>query len=297
MNTCTTTSIAAVAANHNPSPMEKLDVSLLSEIVAYIGPDQYRFVAIINQNFRTAYRNAFQDDREDTCMTAITLEHARICFEEGLARNYDADSCMKQYYETKLCSSAAKYGNLPALQYLRSVECPWNENVCTFAATNGDLNMLQWAHDHGCQWNENVCTYAATNGDLNMLQYAHLNGCPWNAATCSNAAKNGHLNVLQWARENGCPWNESTCSNAVIQGHLNVLQWARANGCPWDYQTCSNAVFYGHLHVLQWARENGCPWNLSNIAAITRRNMTPEIIEILLWIDPKKEFFHHVEDW
>ena len=202
---------------------------VLHLIVEYVGPYQYIFVARINRGFHEAHSKVFSDD-STTHINASTIALAKICFDELVDTRY--------YYVVKsqhlLCSSAAKYGNLPALQYLRSVGCEWNWRTCINAALYGHFDILKWARENGCKWDEDTCAYAAENGHLHILQYVRKNRCPWDENTCSQAAKNGHLRVLQWAEANGCPWDKSTCTNAALNGHLHVLQWARENGCPWD---------------------------------------------------------------
>jgi hypothetical protein len=208
------------------SPFYNLDI--LQHIISFVGQNQYRFVAIINPSFKKVYLQLFPENRETYC-NASTIEHAKICFEES--GDY--------INERKLCESAAKHGNLPVLQYLRSVNCSWNAGTCARAAKAGHLHILQWCRENGCHWNER---------------------------TCEHAAEAGHLHILQWCRENGCLWNAQTCAYAALRGHLHVLQWCQENGCPWDEQTCANAALGGHLHILQWCIENGCPhkfWHLN----------------------------------
>ena len=54
-----------------------------------------------------------------THLNASTLELAKRCFDDLLDMNTGS------YLEEKLCRSAVKYGHLPALIYLRSVDCEW----------------------------------------------------------------------------------------------------------------------------------------------------------------------------
>ena len=170
------------------SPMENMD--LLRLVVSFL-PKHYRFIAVISKSFHAAYIQEFPKDT-GTILNAYNVEIAKICWEE-LKR----PSTRQQY---QLSRTAAFYGSLPAMQYLRSMRCYWDE----------------WA-----------CAYAATNGHLHILQYSRENGCPWDEKTCANAADNGHLHVIQWARDNGCRWDEETCFYAVEHGHLHIIQYAR----------------------------------------------------------------------
>ena len=132
--------VAADVPSTKRSLLEHLDLSLLSEIISFIGPKQYRFVAAINKSFRTAYLQAFNHETK-THLNASTLEHAKICFDE-----MNEATCATFPYD--LCTSAARYGNLPVLQYLRSVNSEWDDVTWYYAALNGHLHILQWAREN-----------------------------------------------------------------------------------------------------------------------------------------------------
>jgi hypothetical protein len=204
-----------------PTPLENSDV--LQRIISFVGPNQYRFVAEVNHDFKAAYCYIFPDDKR-TYYNASTVNHAKSCYE---CPKISPDNT------TKLCTSAARHGCISALMYLRWLDVSWD---CSTSST------------------------AAKFGRLHILQYLHANGCPWNSETCSSAAAKGHLHVLKWAHENGCPWDEGTCIVAAWGGHLKLLKWARANGCPWDASTCFSAAAKGRFATLRWALANDCPW-------------------------------------
>ena len=168
---------------------ERLDEVLLAEIAAFVGPNQYRFFAAVDRRFQKVYLLRFQKNGKKTYINASTVAHAKICFEE-IDRN-------KKDFEKKLFRSAAKYGQLLVLQFLRLVRCDWDHNVCKNAAAYGHLHILQWARE---------------------------NGCPWSECTCAKAALNGHVDILVWAISNGGPWNYRTCSNLALTGQLSILQ-------------------------------------------------------------------------
>ena len=167
------------------SPMENMDILRL--VVSFIGPKHYRFMAVISQSFHAAYKQEFPKDKT-TKLSASNVECAKICWEEMKML-----STNQQY---QMSSSAAAFGSVPAMQYLRSVHCKWDERTCALAAKNGHLNVLQWCRDNGCPWNKQTCTFAAENGHLDIFQYARENGCLWDEQTFANAARNGHLKIL-----------------------------------------------------------------------------------------------------
>jgi len=95
----------------------------------------------------------------------------------------------------------------------------------------GSVEALEWAKTMGCPWNSITCLYAAGSGHLDVLIWARENGCEWDAWTCAAAAEGGHLHVLIWARENGCEWDRRTIDAAIEMGHMDVATWALENGC------------------------------------------------------------------
>ena len=264
------------------STIEILDVTILSEIVKFIGPYQFRFVAGINQSFRAAYLLAFRKNKW-TYLNASSLAYAKICFTE-----IRLDGCLNgiRYLQKKLCISAAKNGYvavaqysanynwkglmnetyaepyyLSFLQWLFSDGFPPDKYTCPVAASDGCLQVLQWASNNNFPWDEETCMLAAMNNHWDVLVFAYENGCPWDERTCSGIAIIADVEMLKWARENGCPWDYRTCAYAAKYGRCEVLQYARENNCPWDHRTCSYAAMSGKLEALKWARENGCPWN------------------------------------
>jgi hypothetical protein len=207
---------SSAAASSSSSPLKDLDIA--KNIIAFVGCNQYRFVAAISKDFQAAYQQLYPNNKR-TYYNASTIQHANICIEEGRDVNHSNFSI--------LCTSAARHGSLTALLHVRSLGVPWNASTCRMAAKFGHLHVLKYLHENDCRFDENTCSGAAFNGHLDILQWARKNNYPWRESTCNNAALNGCLNVLQWARANGCPWNERVCSNAAAKGHLEVLQWAR----------------------------------------------------------------------
>ena len=50
-------------------------------------------------------------------------------------------------FHSKICTLSARLGNLSAIQWARSLECPWNEDTCSAAAGHAQLTMLQWLNE------------------------------------------------------------------------------------------------------------------------------------------------------
>ena len=101
---------------------------------------------------------------------------------------------------------AAAHGDVAALDVFDVDDEHWHHaRMCLTAAQFGQLEALQWLRANRCDWNTFTCGAAAESGHLAVLQWARANGCPWDADTCRMARLNGHLDVLAWARANGCP--------------------------------------------------------------------------------------------
>ena len=86
-------------------------MALLSEILSFVGPNHYYFIAIIDRRFQEAYLQALPNNK--TFINVSTVKHAKLCHQEMKCGNYN------KFDLSKLCASAAKSGNLLALQYLR----------------------------------------------------------------------------------------------------------------------------------------------------------------------------------
>ena len=105
---------------------------------------------------------------------------------------------------------AVAHGDVDAAYWCGGVgvDAAYHARLCESAARFGQLPALQWLRANGCGWNAHTCLHAARGGHLAVLQWARANGCDWDAYTCANAAHYGHLDVLEWARANGCPDDE-----------------------------------------------------------------------------------------
>jgi hypothetical protein len=188
--------------------------------------------------------------------------------------------------------TAASNNSIKCLEYLYSINCPWNTESCSAASSKGYLECLTFLHNSGCLWDHETCSRAAANGHLNCLKYARENECEWNVDTCNLSAFYGHLNCLIYAHENNCQWNDETMMNACYNNSHECLLYMLNNGCDisdqiceisaingsyeclviayqhrlfWDENTCSGASINGHLDCLQYAHENGCIWDVDTI--------------------------------
>lgn len=81
-------------------------------------------------------------------------------------------------WSTMWCAIAAAEGDLPRLQWLRSIQCPWDDVTCVAAAEQGHLHVLQWAHTHKCPLTDRAFTAAVYGGQLHVLQYLYEQNAP-----------------------------------------------------------------------------------------------------------------------
>ena len=51
----------------------------------------------------------------------------------------------------KICSKAAKYGQLGALKWLKRNGCEWDADTLSSAAAGGHFSCLRWAIENGCE--------------------------------------------------------------------------------------------------------------------------------------------------
>lgn len=146
------------------SPLETLEI--LRIILTFVGRGHYRFVAILNRQFKDAYTQLFPCDTK-TQLRLSTLDLAKICYEESVE------------HRPVLCRHAARYGNLEVLQYLHSMGCQWDSSTCHNAAKYGHLHILIYAHQHQFPWGRHTVYFAAIHGHLHILLWSQMMGIPW----------------------------------------------------------------------------------------------------------------------
>jgi hypothetical protein len=120
------------------TPFENVDIvqhslendDFVQQIVSFVGPNQYHFVAAINHTFRLVHHTLYPYNHQ-TYYNISTVQHATICCEDR-HRNRSPT----------LCNLATQRGNLPVLKCLRLNGCPWDEQTCSGAARNGRFAVL-----------------------------------------------------------------------------------------------------------------------------------------------------------
>lgn len=104
---------------------------------------------------------------------------------------------------------AARCGHLRVLEWARNTNFQklrqLGPALCNTAASYGQIAVLEWLKANRIEWNHVTCAFAAENGRLDTLVWLRERKCPWDELTCQWAKEKGHTDVLRWARENGAP--------------------------------------------------------------------------------------------
>ena len=214
--------------------------------------------------FHWAVHNGFHwnnDECDDIVLMAVingSLEPLQWIHEKT-----DCDLSMTDgnHRDNLLCYTAAKYGHVEVLKWLRSIGCLWNEYCIYVACYNGHLDAVRYMAENGCSLGDKACRFAVLNGSLTILQFLRSCHCEWDEFVPAYAACFGHVHLIEWAMKNGCTLSASTCFYAATKGEWETLKWLRANGCPWDERTTSYAE---SEEIYEWAVANGCPVEVGN---------------------------------
>ena len=87
---------------------------------------------------------------------------------------------------------ATKYDRVDILEWAhqRGYSHDMDKHIFYSAAKYGELDALRWLRDHTCPWDRRTCcssTGSTVSTDhLRPLQWAKENECPWDSGTCTN---------------------------------------------------------------------------------------------------------------
>jgi len=174
--------------------------------------------------------------------------------------------CIVSDWTIHTCETAARYGHLEMLKYLRQPRdswrityCPWAAGTMHAAAETGNLDLLQWACAEGLKPKPHTVAMACHVGHDRMLAWLlDEAGAPVDQYASFWAARNGHLRCLEALGLRGYPMDHRCCYVAAGGGHLECLRWLRnVARAHWDYQTCNHAASTNHVECLRWCLENG----------------------------------------
>jgi hypothetical protein len=184
---------------------------------------------------------------------------------QQLVINNNNDYCAFQ-----ACNTAAKYGKLDIIKWLRKNGFVWNVHTSEYAASSGDLETLKWILENGCPYDWTTCAGAASSGNIEILQWATAYGCPWNnSVMATHAAKGGNIDLLKWIRNTmKClDWSTVTSTEALgdqksvlPEKNVAMFKWLIVNGCPIDHDKCMSVLYrrkcyYTHPDLIQWIKD------------------------------------------
>lgn len=232
------------------------------------------------------YVNKMRINTREECM------HAAVMFDNARVLDWIRRSTGNRILNGRFCGTAAAYGCMNSLSWLRSNGCEIDSRACGEAARKGRLDVLSWLRERGWPWDETTAEAAARAGRVDVLEwllFERVPPCPAGVTCARTAAENGNIDLLVWLREKRVAWDGSTIYEAARGRHEHIVQWARANDCPLDkklhsglfesvydddidtlrvlhkYDCCSRfgsdiceyATTYGKDTILEWARDEG----------------------------------------
>jgi len=194
--------------------------------------------------------------------------------------------------------------DVPYLEYLRSLGCPYDIVTCIEAVKHNKLDTLIWLRTPTkkyriAYWGIHTCNEAAINGNLEILKWLRdpkTGGgvCPWNLETLRKAAKAGHINIILYLREmfgdtvDFDRYNDEISHYVALGGYFDILKSLPSYNIPLNGYTCAGAAKAGRIDMLEWLRnpETGygtCLWNIGTCAYAAKHG-----IRVLKWLrDPE----------
>ena len=229
---------------------------------------------------RTLQERGFNWDYHSYCAAALhghihilQYLHENGCIGCGIAMNF-----------------AARGGQLPCMQYLRSLDyrwyddltlqisvaarcedlevhenvvyfLPWPETCPTTPPPDECLNCLRYALENGCPIHSRACEKAAACGLVDRLRLLRQFNARWDVEAAVAAASAGHGQCLQYLRDQHCPMNYRCTEAAAANGHYVCLVYLHQFIPPLGAGATAAAAGGGHLHCLQFLHENRYAWN------------------------------------
>lgn len=125
---------------------------------------------------------------------------------EALQFAYDS----KYLHNIKLlCAVAAKNGHLSILKWIYEVEGSrhFSSYTCQQAAMGGFIDIIEWLRGVQCDWEDGACQGALETGRLDTLRWLIANGCPfdvdghafiWGQSKLGMATRRGEVEIMRF---------------------------------------------------------------------------------------------------
>ena len=108
--------------------------------------------------------------------------------------------CLKWIHENvEPCDSNCYYysKNPNILNWLKSQNIPFSNNIVYYAVENGNLKGFKWFCENGFVFNSTITTLAGKYNKLDILEYALVNGCPVEQKLLNYAYETNNLNIIE----------------------------------------------------------------------------------------------------
>jgi hypothetical protein len=241
-----------------------LDFGILQNVLSYVGPGHYLFVAAISKWWKELY--AALETQQLTVLSEYSRERVITCNPKSaspsrvkLAHESELD-CTSEVYQC----AAGRYADTAVLATVHKLGVKYTSTMIVVAARCSKLVEVQYLHKQGCPWpslDAQLLEGAASSGYFELVRWCYEQGCFWQctASAASHAAKSGSIELVMWVlQQSGTHMN--VMKAAASKGHLPLCQYLRALGFDWDSRVTLEAAFHRHIDVLRCLIDNGCAW-------------------------------------
>jgi hypothetical protein len=240
-----------------------LNLGILKNVLSYVGPRHYLFVALVSKGWKGTYSTlknqqvAFESSSEVcTCVPQTTLHRAVFASPSRvkLAQQSRLD-CTSWIYRR----AAGTHADIATLATAREMGMQFTATTMAGAAY---CNKLAVSDSQGCPWSALLLELAARRGYFELVRWCFEHGCCFEDASEAmlSAVDSGSVELMAWMlQQPGMQLCEKVMSICVFRGHMALCQYLHAQQCPWNTVATSQAALDGHIDILRWLLDNGCP--------------------------------------
>jgi hypothetical protein len=189
------------------------------------------------------------------------------------------------YFTAKTMRCAASSGSTAMCQFLRAVNCDWDDQMTDAACCDGNLELLQWLYNNGCPLSDNFANTAADSSTVEILTWMHDVGLEFDGSCMQYAAKSGRLDNCKYLLSIGCPFSDSVCSEAALVGRFNMVRWAHQAGCSFGdvSKVAQHAARLGNLETLQYMQQQHVVWTAAQLSELLNAAGAYEHLDVAKW--------------
>ena len=203
-----------------------------SEILGYIGEDNFLFYATVCKAWSSSWLDSSRDTRTDVGSGESSLSQIKECLKVGA-----------ETVTLPMLITVATTGDLELLKTmcLRIGSLVEDGRVLTAAVSSGNMEMVEWLfNDQKCSTAFDPLDSAASRGDVDMYRWLREREGSRNFLTASKAAENGHLAMIRTIQVDECEDGLGTgflvgeydeaMKSALRNNHAKVVDWLRSTG-------------------------------------------------------------------